>query len=526
LRRIAVVLILAANALPGASLVKSFREGNSLFLQLTDGTAQIEWLNDSSFRFSRRWEGTWIEGPQIRPQSINLKISDTPDSLKVATKFLLMTIAKHGVMLRVAEPDGVTIMADASQAELQNGTVSWERVAAPHVRFYGLGAREQAAIELRGTQTAAAKPFLISSAGYGEFHVAPASYTFDLAHAKPDRYRIEARGASKVDYYFFFGPTPKEILEQNHLVGGPAKELSPSKFHLLRPSEVPPEAVVLNRRTLAETIHSFINGSLSGVLLPAFSIDPFQSAPEALRQRAIQLGSVAPIVLGSRPDAMKDTWRSDLSAYFATYAEEMRERGLPMIRALPLQFPKDLEAAKVSDEFMLGDELLIAPIYQTPNSRPVYLPMGIWTRLSNNQVLQGKRTITIDAAPGELPAFSRNGAILPLGSDPMKLHYFPRLGGEFFLFENDLAEYSQVHAGPAGDFMRLEIESKKDRDYEWIVHHLDRPRRIVAGADEIVAVEKPESLRRGAWYYDAASKNLHVRVLGHAGGDEIVNISF
>jgi hypothetical protein len=519
-----VALIFAAGGLHGATLGKSFREGNSIFLQLSDGTAKIEWLNESSFRFSRWWEGSWVEGPQINPQSIGLKISETADSLKISSKYLLVTIAKRGILAHVAEPDGTPLMDDSTEAELRNGAVVWERTAAPQARFYGLGAREDGAIELRGTRTAATKPFLISSAGYGELHVAPGNYSFDLARAKADRYRIENHGGGKVDYYFFFGPTPKEILEQRLLVEGPMQPLSPSKFQLLRPSDLPPQATVLNKRSLTETIHSFINGSLSGVLLPALSLDPFQSTP--LRERAIQFGSVAPIVLGSRPDSMKDTWRGDLTAYFTTYAEEARERGLPMIHALPMQFSKDPEAAQVNDEFMLGDELLIAPIHEDRNSRSVYLPMGIWTRLSDNQVFQGKRTIAIDAAAGELPAFSRNGAVLPLGSNPMKLHYFPRLGGEFFLFESDLGEYSQVHAGPAGDYMRLEIESKKERDYQWIVHHLDRPRRIAAGGVEFAEVAAEDRLRPGAWFYDAPSKNLHVRVVGRAGGDEIVNIAF
>ena len=57
----------------------------------------------------------------------------------------------------------------------------------------------------------------------------------------------------------------------------------------------------------------------------------------------------------------------------------------------------------------------------------------------------------------------------------MALHYFPKAGGEFFLLEGDIAEYSQVHAAPALDIIRLEIESKKDRDYQWVVHHVERP---------------------------------------------------
>jgi hypothetical protein len=255
----------------------------------------------------------------------------------------------------------------------------------------------------------------------------------------------------------------------------------------------------------------------------ALSLD---SAPDALRRRAIQLGSVVPLVTGSNPQWTRGTIRGDLTAYLTTYAEEARERGLPLLRALPMQFSKDPEAAKVSDQFMFGDELLVAPIYDGQNSRSVYLPMGIWTRLSSNETYQGRRTITIDAGPDDLPLFSRNGAVLPVGSDPMKLHYFPKLGGEFFLFEHDLGEYSQVHAGPAGDFMRLEIESKKDREYEWIVHHSERPRKISAGEALYSQAKARGQLRSGSWFYDTRNRNLHVRAMGSAGADVIINISF
>jgi hypothetical protein len=377
-------------------------------------------------------------------------------------------------------------------------------------------------VELRGTKTTAITPFLISSAGYGEFHQAPGEYTFDLARAKPDRYRIDARGANRVDYYFFYGPTVKDVLEQYLLVTGPGEELGPEKFRLLARSEVPKVASVLKARTLGATIHSLINGGLSGMLLPAMALDEYLSAEETVRRRAVQLGSVAPIVFGSGPEAMRDTWRGLLTDYFNVYAEEARDRGLPLIRALAMQYPKDAEAAKVSDEFMLGDELLVAPVYEAGSSRSVYLPMGLWTRLSDNQVFPGKRVITIESSNGELPLFSRNGAVVPMGSNPMSLHYFPRLGGEFFLFENDLEEYSQVHAAPAGDFLRLEIESRKDRDYEWVVHHIDRPRSV----EGLVEVKSAGLPRAGAWFYDTRNRNLNVRTLARAGEDQIINVSF
>jgi len=92
----------------------------------------------------------------------------------------------------------------------------------------------------------------------------------------------------------------------------------------------------------------------------------------------------------------------------------------------------------------------------------------------------------------------------------MELHYFPKLAGEFFIFESELEDYSQVHAAPAGEYLRLQIESKKGRDYEWVVHH----------------AERPSDVSGGSWRYDAARKNLHIRCRVEAGGDLILNVAF
>jgi hypothetical protein len=108
----------------------------------------------------------------------------------------------------------------------------------------------------------------------------------------------------------------------------------------------------------------------------------------------------------------------------------------------------------------------------------------------------------------------------------MGLHYFPKLGGEFFLLEADIAEYSQVHAAPALDIIRLEIESKKDRDYQWVVHHTEKPASVDFDEQKYRPVEKLEMLADRTWYYDPARKNLHIRVKAKAGEDCITNINF
>ncbi len=190
-----------------------------------------------------------------------------------------------------------------------------------------------------------------------------------------------------------------------------------------------------------------------------------------------------------------------------------------------MQVPDDRDGAFHADEFLLGDEMLVAPLYEPGDRRSVYLPRGNWTNLETNELTQGPRTITVETK--SLPVFARNGAIVPLdAAGGMALHYFPKAGGEFFLLEGDIAEYSQVHASPALDFMRLEIESKKDRDYQWVVHHVDKPSSVGFEDAKYGEAATLAALADRTWFYDAAQKNVHVRVKVKAGEDCIVNLNF
>ena len=126
-----------------------------------------------------------------------------------------------------------------------------------------------------------------------------------------------------------------------------------------------------------------------------------------------------------------------------------------------------------------------------------------------------------------LAVWAKNGSIVPLDSrGSMGLHYFPKSGGEFFLLEGDIAEYSQVHASPALDFYRLEIESKKDRDYQWVVHHVEKPAAVGFEETKYREVARQNDLEDRCWWWDASQKNLHVRLKVKAAEDAIVNVEW
>jgi hypothetical protein len=259
---------------------------------------------------------------------------------------------------------------------------------------------------------------------------------------------------------------------------------------------------------------------MSAANAPMFDLTPYNAAPEELLLRARQVGSIVPRVTPGTVGL--SGLRKQLDTFFGTYAAELQDRGFPVWHPLPFQFPDDLEAARHTDEFMLGDEMLIAPFLDTGEERSVYLPRGNWTSLETDEVTQGPKTIQVKTK--SLPVFAKNGAIVPLDApNGMALHYFPKAGGEFFLLEGDIADYTQAHAAPALDFMRLEIESKKDRDYQWVVHHVDKPSKVGFEGKMFRQVEGG-ALGDRTWTY--VGKTLQVRVSVKAGEDSRIDIEF
>ncbi|XP_025078516.1 myogenesis-regulating glycosidase-like isoform X3 [Pomacea canaliculata] len=81
------------------------------------------------------------------------------------------------------------------------------------------------------------------------------------------------------------------------------------------------------------------------------------------------------------------------------------EREAPIIRPLWWLDPKDSVAQMVSDEFLIGDKLLVAPIMCDPaTGRSVYLPEGRW-RGAENQDIIGPQTVHVIVKPNQIPYF-------------------------------------------------------------------------------------------------------------------------
>ncbi|MFO7668328.1 MAG: glycoside hydrolase family 31 protein [Bacteroidales bacterium] len=104
-----------------------------------------------------------------------------------------------------------------------------------------------------------------------------------------------------------------------------------------------------------------------------------------------------------------------LFPYIYTYAREAYDKGWPLIRALVLEYPDDPEVFDLNEQFLFGEELLVAPVVEEGAAiRRIYLPEGEWIDFNDKKTrFQGKQWINYEVTLGHIPQFVRKGSIIP-----------------------------------------------------------------------------------------------------------------
>ena len=140
--------------------------------------------------------------------------------------------------------------------------------------------------------------------------------------------------------------------------------------------------------------------------------------------------------------------RYQLMPYTYTLTRETHDTGLPLMRALWLEYPDDPEAVKLGDEYFWGRDLLVAPVTEKgATTRHVYLPQGTWFDWWTNEKVQGGRWIDRPVDLATMPIYVRAGAIIPLDpvrqyvaqpvTEPPTVRVYPGQDGAFTLYNDD-----------------------------------------------------------------------------------------
>lgn len=124
-----------------------------------------------------------------------------------------------------------------------------------------------------------------------------------------------------------------------------------------------------------------------------------------------------------------------LMPYLYPASSQAASHGTPVMRAMMLEFPEDPACDYLDRQYMLGDDLLVAPVFSEEGDVDFYLPQGRWTHLLNNEVAEGSRWHRQQHGFDSLPLYVRPNTLLALGSNDQKPDYDYSQQTEFHLFE-------------------------------------------------------------------------------------------
>jgi len=124
-----------------------------------------------------------------------------------------------------------------------------------------------------------------------------------------------------------------------------------------------------------------------------------------------------------------------LMPYLFAAAFEASRQGIPMMRAMMLEFPQDPACASLDRQYMLGPSLLVAPVFSQDGTVSYYLPPGRWTSLLDGGVADGGAWRTEKHGYKSLPVMVRPGSIIPVGTEEGRPDYDYADGVVYHLFQ-------------------------------------------------------------------------------------------
>jgi alpha-D-xyloside xylohydrolase len=120
-----------------------------------------------------------------------------------------------------------------------------------------------------------------------------------------------------------------------------------------------------------------------------------------------------------------------------------------MMRAIAMDFPDDRRGRAVTDQYLFGHDILVAPVVtHQARTRDVWLPGTVrWADFTTGQRFAGGQSFSANAPFERMPMFVREGAIIPMGpvrqhvadkpGAPITLHVYTGANGQFALYEDD-----------------------------------------------------------------------------------------
>ena len=220
--------------------------------------------------------------------------------------------------------------------------------------------------------------------------------------------------------------------------------------------------------------------------------------------------------------------------YIYTAAREAYDTGVSMCRPLYYDHPEDANAYKYEDEYMFGNDILVAPIVTPADAdktvrRTVWLPEGKWWNVCRSNIMDGNVTFTDTYGLEDIPYFYKAGSII-VNNPPQKsvttkaptliLKVVPGADGSYSLYEDE----GDTELYKDGVFSRTEFT--QTRNAQSVTLNIGARTGVYPGMPderayraEFIGSEKPERVlingneaASGTWSYDSDNRTVTVNV--------------
>ncbi|RII14601.1 Alpha-xylosidase [Streptomyces sp. YIM 130001] len=185
---------------------------------------------------------------------------------------------------------------------------------------------------------------------------------------------------------------------------------------------------------MAESLRGGLSLSLSGFGFWSHDIGGFEGTPDpAVFKRWLAFGLLSSHSRLHGSSSYRVPWefgdeavdvarqftllKHRLMPYLYGAAAEAHRTGVPLMRPLLLDFPGDPACRTLDRQYMLGPDLLVAPVFSAGGDVEFYLPEGTWTHLLTGDTVEGGRWLREHHGFDSLPLYVRPGAVLPLTGD-------------------------------------------------------------------------------------------------------------
>ncbi len=193
--------------------------------------------------------------------------------------------------------------------------------------------------------------------------------------------------------------------------------------------------------SMAETLRGGLSFLSSGFAYWSHDISGFEAtATPDLYKRWVQFGLLSSHSRLHGSDTYRVPWAFDdeacdvlrtfvnlkcrLMPYIYSLTHEAHEKGTPLMRPMYFEFPDDPGCRNLDLQYMLGDSLLAAPIFNDKGIGEFYLPDGYtWTNILDGEMLEGGRWYRRTYDYFHMPLFLKSGSILPIGADDQHTDY-------------------------------------------------------------------------------------------------------